>query len=250
MRRFSIVFTLVGGAFAVPADAQNKPAAFDPSLGIAITSDYRFRGISQSNRRPAIQATASVSHKSGLYVGSWGSTIGDYVAAGADVEVDLYGGYKTTTAGGTTIDGGLLFYLYPDTPGVRTNFFEPYFNVARTFGRVTTKLGTNVAWKQRELGLTGEKRAGLYVYGDVSAALPNTPLSLTGHIGHSFRRNLISGGTHDNDWSLSAGYTAGPATFSLGYVGTDRSLPSYPAGGGRNRDIGKAAVVASVALGF
>lgn len=263
MRRSWIALTLAATAVAVPAQAQTNPdaaaqpaagppadpaPAFDPSAGATLTSGYRFRGISQSNERAAVQATLGLTHESGLYIGTWASTISNYVAAASAVEIDLYGGFKRTTDGGTTFDVGVLYYLYPDTDGVTSNFFEPYANISHAFGPVTAKVGTNFAWRQKALDYGAGKEGGFYLYGDLSGAAG--PVTLTGHLGRSFERNYITFGTRYTDWSLTAAYTAGPATFSVGYVDTNKTLFSYPLGGGRNRNVAKAGVVASVGVAF
>ena len=76
--------------------AHRVAGGFAVNGGATVVSDYRFRGISQTNRRFAIQGTVSVSHSSGVYATVWGSSIDDYVAAGADAELDLIIGYKKT----------------------------------------------------------------------------------------------------------------------------------------------------------
>ena len=246
------------GAYAQTPDAAAQPIAnpteakpaFDGSFGITAVSDYRFRGLSQSDKRPAIQGTVSVSHASGFYVGTWASTISNYVAAGSPAEVDLYGGFKKTTATGTTFDVGLLYYLYPDSDGATTNFFEPYANVSHTFGALTAKVGTNFAWKQKALATGAANKGALYLYGELGGTVPHTPVSVTGHLGHSFTRDYITFGEHYTDWSVTAAYTLGKATLSVAYVDTNKDLFSYPGGGGRNRDISKAGVVASIGLAF
>lgn len=250
MRKLFIALTCAGTALTVPAHAQDKPTpAFDGSAGVTVTSDYRFRGISQSNKRPAVQGTVGVTHESGFYVGTWASSISNYVAAGSDAEIDLYAGYKKTTEGGTTVDGGVLYYVYPSSTGATTNFFEPYFNVTTPIAEgATLKVGTNFAWKQKALSVGGPDKGALYVYSDI--AVPAGPMTLTAHAGRSFTKNYITFGTEYWDWSLTAAYTAGPATISVGYVDTDKNLFSYPGGGGKNRNISKAGVVASVGFAF
>lgn len=250
MRRLLTVLTLAGTALAAPAQAQDKPVpAFDASAGATVTSDYRFRGISQSNKRPAVQGTVGITHQSGLYAGAWASSISEYVAAGSEAEIDLYAGYKHTSETGTTVDGGLLYYVYPGSTGVTTNFFEPYLNVTTPIGGgATVKVGGNFAWKQRALSVGGPKKGAFYLYGDASA--PVGPVTLTAHVGRSFTKNYITFGTRYTDWSLTAAYATGPATFSVGYVDTNKNLFSYPAGGGKNRNVSKAGVVASVAFAF
>lgn len=263
MRRMSFVLGVAGAALAAPVAAQTPDAAaqpvitptdakpaFDPSIAVTVVSDYRFRGLSQSDKRPAIQGTVSVSHASGFYVGTWASTISNYVAAGSPAEIDLYGGFKKTTASGTTVDVGLLYYVYPDSDGVTTNFFEPYANISHAFGALTAKVGTNLAWKQKALSVGTGNKGALYLYGELGGTIPRSPITVTGHLGRSFSRDYITFGTHYADWSLTAAYTAGPVTFSVGYVDTDKDLFSYPAGGGRNRDISQAGVVASAGVAF
>lgn len=264
MRKFLLALTTAGAVCPIPAHAQSPDAAaqpiatppptttptFDPSIGVTVVSDYRFRGLSQSDKRPAIQGTVSVSHASGFYVGTWASTISNYVAYGSDAEIDLYGGFKKTTAGGTTVDVGLLYYLYPDSEGATTNFFEPYANVTHAFGAVTAKVGTNFAWKQKALSVGNGNKGALYLYGELGGTIPRTPVSVTGHFGRSFTRDYITAGTHYNDWSLTAAYTLSKATLSIGYVDTNKSLFSYPAGGGRNRNISKGGLVASLGFAF
>ena len=243
----------VGGAlFAIagPATAQTAPpAAVTVTGGATLVTDYRFRGLSQTDRSVAVQATATAQHRSGLYASFWGSSIDDYIANGSDAELDLIGGYRKTV-GGTTVDGGMLYYVYPHNGGGNTDFFEPYISVAHTIGPVSAKVGGNFAWKQHGLGLTGERRGGGYVYGELSAGIPTTPVTVTGHLGHSFTRNYITFGEHYTDWSAAAAVVVKQVTFGLSYVDTNRDLFSYPRGGGRNKDVSKAGVVGSVGFSF
>ena len=252
MRNTLIALSLLVTA-AAPALAQDAPAPFTITGGATLTSDYRFRGISQTNKRFAIQGTLGVTTAAGFYVGTWGSSVDDYVAGGSDQEIDLYGGYKKTFSG-TTVDGGLLYYIYPgNAKGTTTDFFEPYLNVSHTFGPLGVKVGGNFAWKQHGL-YNGDPRhsrsSGAYVYGELSGGLPGTGLTLTGHLGHSFARNFIDFNTHYTDWSLTAAYAWKALTFSVAYVDTNHKLFSYPAGGGGNHDVAHAGVVGAVAVAF
>jgi len=74
------------GAATSPASAQDESSPFTISGGAVLTSDYRFRGISQTDERFAVQGTFTLVHQSGLYGTVWGSSIDDYVANGADQE--------------------------------------------------------------------------------------------------------------------------------------------------------------------
>src|SRR5690606_22311964 len=89
------------------------------SANISIVSDYAFRGISQTDQRPALQGGFDYAHESGFYVGVWGSNVSwlqDLGASGSSLEIDLYGGYATEL-GPFGVDVGLLQYYYPGSYG-------------------------------------------------------------------------------------------------------------------------------------
>ena len=235
---------LLAALIASPAAAEDLGGGFAVNGGATVVSDYRFRGISQTNRRFAIQGTVSVSHSSGVYATVWGSSIDDYVAAGADAELDLIIGYKKTF-GSTTVDGGVLYYYYPGSGGVPTDFAEPDLSVSHVTGPVTLKGTVNWAPKQKALTLDGDtKESGLYLGGDVAFTIPNTPIALTGHLGHSFTENYITFGEEYTDWSIGATVTHKNLTAGLAYVDTDTTL--Y----GDGRNVSKAGIVASLGVAF
>lgn len=90
--------SLLALAAAIPAFADEPAPAADPlSFNVGVVSEYRYRGISQSRLRPALQGGIDYAGANGFYVGTWASTIKWVKDAGGDgdVEVDLYGGYRT-----------------------------------------------------------------------------------------------------------------------------------------------------------
>jgi uncharacterized protein (TIGR02001 family) len=126
--RKSLLSLAVLAAFAAPAIAiaQTAPAAPaaapSPVTGnMTIASDYRFRGISQTYRGPAIQGGIDYAHDSGFYIGNWNSSVN--WLAGNDIESDIYGGYKFK-AGVFDLDFGALSYIYPGN--ARGNTTELY----------------------------------------------------------------------------------------------------------------------------
>jgi uncharacterized protein (TIGR02001 family) len=258
MRKHLITLTALAlGAVAAPALAQDAapaaaPSEFTISGGATAVTDYRFRGISQTNKRFAVQGTLGVAHSSGAYIGTWGSSVDDYIANGSDQEIDLYGGYKKTIDG-TTVDVGMLYYYYPGSHGANTDFFEPYASVSKAFGPVSAKVGGNYAWKQHGLSYgVSEREDNAYVYGELSAGVPNTGFTVTGHLGHNFDRSFITGGTHYTDWNVTAAYAWKNLTASIAYVDTDNRLYSYPVAGtgGPNRNVTKAGVLGSIGVAF
>ena len=232
--------------------AQDAPAeATDPftiSGGATLVSDYRFRGISQTDKRAALQGTFSVAHASGLYATVWGSTVDDYVAAFSDQEIDFVGGFKKSF-GGTTLDVGATYYYYPGAEslfeGYASDFVEPFVAVSHGFGPVTGKVLAAYAPKQNALSIGDGREDNLYLAGDLSGSIPNTPVSITAHIGRSFGPSYLTIGDSYTDWSLGAGYTWKKLTFGVSYVDTNKSLYS-PTG----RNISKGGIVASVGAAF
>ena len=82
------------------------------SANIGLVSDYRYRGISQTRLKPAIQGGVDYGLPGGFYVGAWASNIKWIKDLGGDanVEIDLYGGYKGEITKELTFDIGVLTY--------------------------------------------------------------------------------------------------------------------------------------------
>lgn len=118
-----LLASVISASMTLPviASAQSAPAAqsahtFTGNLGLA--SDYRFRGISQTFKQPAIQGGFDYAHASGFYLGTWASNVTGSLANGpsynnGNMEWDFYGGYKWEVAKDLGLDIGLLYYWYP-----------------------------------------------------------------------------------------------------------------------------------------
>jgi uncharacterized protein (TIGR02001 family) len=232
-------------AVAAPAMAQDasetEPASAITVTGsVSATTDYRFRGLSQSNKDPAAQASININHASGFYVGTWVSTLDDQnsLPGYGDAEVDLYAGYTKTLDNGLGVDVGMLYYFYVDAPNRfggadnDTDFFEPYASVNYTLGPVNVKVGGNYAWNG-QAGLGGDD--SLYLYSNLSASIPTTPIKLLGHIGRSKGSlgafNLDPADDTYVDWSLGAEVSQKGFTLGVQYVDTD--ITSTRIGGDR-----------------
>ena len=218
---------LAGIVSAAPAFAQDAaPAAAPPvtvSGNVTLVTDYRFRGVSQTAGDPAIQGGITLTHESGFYVGTWASSIKGGDALG-DMELDLFGGWSGKLSEGLSFDGGLLYYAYPtNAPGFNAEFFEPYATLSTTIGPVQGKLGVNYAWKQDALG----NDDNLYVHGELSAGIPQTPISLSAHLGYTdgpLAPAYLAGSTDRNGWDWSIGASAtvlGKLSLGVSYIGTD-----------------------------
>lgn len=235
-------------ASATPAAAHDLGGGFAINGGATVVSDYRFRGISQTDRRFAVQGTLSLSHSSGFYATIWGSSIDDYVAGGSDQEIDFVVGWKRTY-GNTTVDVGVLYYYYPGgetlIPGLDTDFFEPYVSVSQAVGPVTLKATANYAPSQSALSIGAGNEDNLYLAGDVSASLGHG-FTVSGHLGHSFGPSYLTIGDGYTDWNVGVSYTTGPLTLGVQYVDTDATALSPI----NARNISGSGVVASVGVAF
>jgi uncharacterized protein (TIGR02001 family) len=233
---------------ATPAAAHDLGGGFSINGGATVVSDYRFRGISQTDRRFAVQGTLSLSHSSGFYATVWGSSIDDYVAGGSDQEIDFIAGWKRTY-GNTTIDVGLLYYYYPNSaaiiPGYNSDFIEPYVSVSQAIGPVTAKVTANYAPSQSALSIGAGNEDNLYLAGDLSASLGHG-FTVSGHIGHSFGPSYLTIGDGYTDWNVGVAYTTGPLTLGVQYVDTDDTFITPVTG----RNASGSGVVGSVGVAF
>lgn len=212
------------GLAATPAlaDETDPPAEFTISGNAAIVSDYRFRGISLSAGDVAIQGSINVNHSSGFYVGTWASSLEDSAIYG-HTEVDLYAGWTGEVTSGLTADVGMLYYVYPNGHTGDANVFEPYASLTAAIGPATAKVGVAYAWDQDSLG--GDDN--LYLYTDIGASIPDTPVSLSAHLGYTdgalSPEVLTASGTGGGlDWSLGATFAiTDKLSIGASYVGVE-----------------------------
>lgn len=229
------LFAFLAAPFVIPAAAAQDeeddagPVTFSASVGIA--TDYRFRGISQTENDLALQGGFKAAHESGFYVGTWASNLSGWgTFGGANLELDLYGGYSTAV-GSVTVDGGVIWYVFPQGSD-NTSYGEFYGSLARAFGPATVTLGANYAFKQSALSLAGEKEDNIYVFAKAGGAIKDTPVSYNAQIGYSDGNGgagpngwVASPTGHYLDWSagVSVKLPWGPISLSATYVDTDIS---------------------------
>jgi uncharacterized protein (TIGR02001 family) len=222
-------------AISAPAFAQEaaEEAAGPVTLtgGVAVVSDYRFRGVSLSDKDFAVQPYLTVKHESGLYVGTWGSNLADN--AGDDVEVDLYAGF----AGGEelTYDISATYYVYPGVSSF--NYLELTGKLGSTVGPATVGVQLSYVPSQDNTG----NNDNIYFGTNAAIAIPNSPISIVGTMG--IEDGAFTAGSEKVDWSL--GLTAAVSGFTLGvsYVDVNRETIFAP------KD-SAAGVVFSVSYGF
>jgi uncharacterized protein (TIGR02001 family) len=232
----------VSGLFATAAFAQTAPAATPEApeaspvtANVTVVSDYRFRGISQSNMKPAIQGGFDYAHESGLYIGNWNSSIswiGDLnPGVSAPIEMDFYGGFKKELiAPGFASDIGVLQYAYPSTGNltiVNPNTTELYAAQNFTFGPVTgyLKFSYSVSNAFGNANSSGSYYPDLTVNYDTGI----WGLALNAHVGYQYIAGTPTGSTTSNsslysytDWKLGVTKDfGGGLSVAVSYIDTN-----------------------------
>jgi uncharacterized protein (TIGR02001 family) len=237
-------------ALAAAQQAPASPHTLSGNLGFF--SQYIFRGLTQTNKEPALQGGLDYSHASGFYAGTWASNIswlrdGGSYQAGGSLEWDFYGGFKGTF-GKTdfTYDVGLLYYWYPgDTaPGfVKANTLEAY--AALGWKWISAKYSYSL--DNKTFGLANSDGSW---YLDITATVPFGNSGFTGiaHWGKQKFKGGVAGFNNDlcsyRDWKLGISYAL-PRDFTLGafYTDTSKANPvcygSVAEGGAFPRNIAK-----------
>jgi uncharacterized protein (TIGR02001 family) len=237
-------------ALSASAFAQTKAPEPDYTLSFnaGVVTDYRYRGISQTRLKPAVQGGLDFAHKSGFYLGVWGSTIKwieDSGSTDGNVELDLYGGYKGELTKGLAYDVGVLRYEYVGNKlGNVANYANA--NTTEVYGALTA--GVFTAKYSRSLtNLFGNINSKGSQYLDVSATFDmGDGWTLTPHAGRQLVKNNAA--YHYTDYSLTVAKDLGKGlTASLMAVDTNAKTGSYTWGG---KYVGKSGVVAGVKYSF
>jgi uncharacterized protein (TIGR02001 family) len=233
---------LFGASLPALVHAEDNPLSFNVSL----TSDYRYRGISQSRLKPALQGGVDYALPGGFYVGAWASTIKwikDIPGGDAGVEIDLYGGLKGEITQGLGYDVGVLTYQYP------SNKLSPSANTtelygALSFGPATVKYSHAVT---NTFANTDSKNS---FYLDASAAFEvGSGVTLTPHVGYQKIKGPNSSVGTYTDYSLTASMDVSGYGLSAAIVGTDADKVFYssPVNG---KELGKPGIVLAVKKTF
>lgn len=206
---------LLTGLVAMPALAVAADEAASPhslSANVTLTSDYIFRGISQTGGDPAIQGGLDYAHESGFYLGTWGSNVGwieDFQGYDkGNMEIDVYGGFRGDIgATGLSFDVGAIQYMYPGEKGGAVDADTSEIYGALGWKWFTVKYSYYVSDE-----VFGFADADGSDYIDLSASVPvgETGLALGAHWGtFSFENNDAQ---DYDDWSVSATYDMGKLT--------------------------------------
>ncbi len=249
-----------GVAQAAPAAAKDtttpSPSPHTFSGNVALVSDYRFRGISQTFGLPAIQGGLDYSHASGAYLGTWGSNVYagtnnsglglNYFNGG--MEWDMYGGYKRDVVKGLNLDAGLLFYYYPGAEynvpthgsynnldiylGASYRWFTAKYSYAPTdyFGAKTNTIGNSTGIDPAGVATgvltgTGSSKGSGYLDVGVAVEIDSSGFAVVAHGGHLWVRNYSP--LNYYDWKLGVTKDWLGFGFGLSYIATSGKADVY-----------------------
>lgn len=198
-------FTLA--ATVIASSLLTTPAqAVELSGDVTFTSDYAFRGISQTEEAAALQGGLSLADESGFYLSVWGSNV-DFLAEGT-LELDVMLGWSGQINDDWSTDVGIMRYGYPNAEIDGSNFWELYGSLSYkdlTFG---------VAYSDDYYANSGNF---IYLYANYSYAISDA-ISLDLHAGQN---EYDDSSASYMDWSVGLSTEVLGAAVSLSYVDTD-----------------------------
>ncbi len=226
------------------------------TFNTALTSDYRYRGISQSRFKPAISAGVDFTAPEGFYVGAWASSIKWIKDWGGDssAEIDVYAGYKgALTSSGMGFDIGVLQYVYPsaktaawDSLYKDPNTTEIYG--ALTAGMVTAKLSYALTNLFGNYNFTDNKKSDGSYYFDLTAPFAlGSGYTLTPHVGYQKVENIANASY--TDYALTVSKEISALTLSAAVIGTDADKTFYAAPT-NGKNLGRSSLVVAAKYSF
>ena len=215
--KLPILFGAVGLALATATPAVSAPL----SANAAVTTNYIFRGISQSGGQSAVSAGLDYDLGAvlpGLAVGTWASSIDFGHVNGEDtpMELDLYGSYTGTIVDKFTYNVGFITYNYPNSPhGVNYNWWEGYVGLGYDFG--VFQVSGKVFYSPDYVNLSSSQ---VYYTGGVTVPIVSW-LALSANVGRTELDHAVSPIIESyTDWNVSLAATFDAYTVTVGYAAT------------------------------
>ena len=208
-------------AFAAVLSSFPMTQAFgaEVSGNIALTTDYKFRGISQSDSAPSVQGGFDIAFDNGAYIGTWGAAV-DFDCAidtcgglNGGIELDYYAGFASDISDSVSFDIGYIYYDYPQDEGLLGDYGEIYGSLS--FG----DFGIGMNYSDEYWGETGKFT---YTYATYSMALSESvALDLLVGSGDYDEAGYLDGATEHMNWSVALSTSAGGLDFAITYEDTD-----------------------------
>jgi uncharacterized protein (TIGR02001 family) len=237
---------------AARADTADTPAASEPSYSITanvtLATQYRYRGLMQTDNKPAIQGGFDFTHSSGFYLGNWNSNISwlsdSNSAVSAPVEMDFYGGWRGDIADGIGLDVGALKYYYPgDYPSGFTSPDTAELYAGISHGPISLKYSYAVS------NLFGFAKSKGSQYVDLSGNFDTGfwGLTVNTHVGYQYVHNVNNASYYD--WKLGVTKDLGKGlSVAVAYLDTNADKSVYT--NAQGRDMGRGTVMASLSKTF
>jgi uncharacterized protein (TIGR02001 family) len=202
--------------------ATSTAALAEISGNVSLATDYRFRGISQTDNDPAIQGGFDWAHDSGLYAGVWASNL----QFAGSIEMDYYGGFSGEMGNGLGYDVGIIYYDYPSDnqgTGPDLEFVEFYGGLSGSVGGAD--LSAKISYSPDYFG---ETDTGIYYEAGADFSLP-ADFGASLHVGYQTidEGKASQGGFFSSeedsyvDWSVGICNAAGGVDLGLTYVDTN-----------------------------
>ena len=221
-----------------PAAAPEPDWTFTGNVGLY--SQYVFRGVSQTNEKPAIQGGFDLGHKSGFYAGTWASNI-SWLSDGnpdvsAPIEWDFYGGYKWGFAEDWVADFGVLYYWYP---GTYPSGYSPKPNTTELYAALNWKM-LQVKYSYAVSDTFGfvNSDGSYYIEGNVNWDVVDKvndvigKVTLIGHVGY---QSYASNGDYSYTyWKVGASTEVWGVTVGIFGTGTNATSSLYTNRFGKN----------------
>jgi len=276
MQKIKLFVAALGALFALPALAEEAavtkhkedihviPAsAHTVTSNVSLVSDYLYRGISQTNAKPAIQGGFDYAHSSGFYAGVWGSSISWLTdspaitgATNAQVELDTYFGFKKSLAGDFSYDVGFLRYNYPASYVATLPAGAAKADTDEIYGAMSYKFIT--VKYSHSLGDTfGIDKAKGTTYVDLSANYPitDTGFTVSAHVGKQTYKGTVADGLEAanstptyTDYKIGVTKDFSGFVIGLAYSSTDANKTQYT--NALNKYLGRDTAVLSFSRSF
>ncbi|WP_129974326.1 MULTISPECIES: TorF family putative porin [unclassified Pseudomonas] len=214
-------------------------------VDLTLASDYRTRGISQTQNDPAVQAGLTLAHSNGLYLGAWSSNV-DF---GGDLktrqEVDYYAGWLWQATEAVSLDLGYIKYAYPK---------ESQFNQSEVYSILSAYGVKLAAYYSSDASGIDSKQSSLYSYIGYETELPlDSGLKLR-YGNMDFKDpHMFSASGHSEEsyreWEVKLTHNLAGMVLGLSYIDTDLSQSQCLSSWGF-KDVCTATVVASVSKSF
>ncbi len=248
----SVAIALLATSATTNAAEDDSFYGLTPSASVALTTDYMWRGVSQTNNDPAIQGSFDLSHESGLYVGAWASNV-EFGDMASSMELDVYGGFANETDFG----GALPFAIGYDVGILRYEFSgladgaaltELYFG-----GSISPVENLNIStYYYYGLKIEDHSNPGEYTDIAVDYTLPDSlgGITLLAHAGYYNQKNTgILNGDDYWDWKIGVAKDIAGFNFEVAYHDTDNVTAGSAFGSNRASNDGRVVATISRALG-